>query len=189
MATMRGIVVGNLPSATDYSAEGYEERADLARDTLRKLDGLAATNEDDQLAADFLRERLVADLALHDSGETLRQVRAPFGLTQSIRDSIDLLPRTGDGAWEAITARLAAVPAMLDSWRRGLSTGLDSGFTAARRQALESATHAERLAGRNSAPPTFEPLLAEHGDGPLATELRATADQAHAAYAETAQFL
>jgi len=189
MATMRGIVVGDLPAATDYSSEGYEARADLSRDTLRRLDGLVATNEDDQLAADFLRERLVADLALHESGETLRQVRAPFGLTQNIRDSIDLLPRTGDGAWETIMARLAAVPSMLDSWRRGLSTGLHNELVAARRQALESAQHADRLAGRNSAPPTFEAVVAEHGDGPLASELRAAADQAHAAYAETAKYL
>lgn len=189
MATMRGIVGDGLPAGTDYSPDGYAARADLTRATLSALDGLTVADNDDRLAADYLRERLTADLALYDTGETLRHVRAPFGLTQNVRDSVDLLPRNGEGAWEAIAGRIEAVPEMLASWRTGLSVGLDRGLPAARRQVLESATHAERLAGQNGRPGTFEAVLAEHGDGPLKERLTGVAAGAHAAYAETARYL
>src|SRR5215204_3028402 len=105
-ATMRGVVF-DFVAATDYGPEGVDARAELMRETLRRLETLAPTPvagaptgrdgwlaDDDRVAADYLRERLSADLAQHDTGEMLRLLRAPFGLIQTIRDSVELLPRT-----------------------------------------------------------------------------------------------
>ena len=141
------------------------------------------TSEADRLAAAFLRERLEAQLAWHRAGEPLRQLRAPIGQLSAIRDSVDLLPRDGDESWRNIAARLAAIPAMFASWRASLDAGLDRGLTAARRQAVEAAAAADRYAG------THDALVASYGDGPLAGELAAAAEQAHGGYRELARYL
>ena len=130
------------------------------------------TSEADRLAAAFLRERLEAQLAWHRAGEPLRLLRTPIGQLSAIRDSVDLLPRDGDESWRNIAARLAAIPAMFASWRSSLDAGLDRGLTAARRQAVEAAAAADRYAG------THDALVASYGDGPLAGELAAAAEQA-----------
>ena len=72
---------------------------------------------------------------------------------------------------------------MFASWRASLDVGLGRGLTAARRQAVEAATQADRYAG------THDALVAAYGDGPLAGELTAAADQAYGGYAEIARYL
>lgn len=189
-ATMRGISgVGELPPGTDYGPDGLSARADLVRDVLHRVAQLEPTDRDDRFAAAHLRERLGAELAWYDSGEQFRQLRTPFGLVMSIRNSVDLMPRANDADWAAIAARLRAVPAMLGSWRSGLTVGVERRLVAARRQALEGATQAARYAGLDGAEPTFDGLLASYGDGPLRSELTTAAQAAHAAFAETASYL
>jgi uncharacterized protein (DUF885 family) len=112
-------------------------------------------------------------------------VRAPFGLLQSLRNVVELMPRTGDDDWRAVAARVAAVPRMLADWRSSLSTGASRGLVAARRQALEAAKQARRYADGQS----FHEVVEAYGEGPLRGDLRAAADAAHAGYAETAGWL
>ena len=170
-------------AATDYGPDGYAAREELIASTLAALGAAAVTSEADRLAAAFLRERLEAQLAWHRAGEPLRQLRAPIGQLSAIRDSVDLLPRDGDESWRNIAARLAAIPAMFASWRSSLDAGLDRGLTAARRQAVETAAAADRYAG------THDALVASYGDGPLAGELAAAAEQAYGGYRELARYL
>ncbi|HLV59080.1 MAG TPA: DUF885 domain-containing protein [Natronosporangium sp.] len=184
MATMRG-VAGDFAPGTDYSPDGHSARAQLIRDTLAELATLTPTGDTDRLAADHLRERLEAELALHDLGEHLRSVRAPFGLLQTLRNNVDLMPRGDDEQWRAVVARVAAVPQMLRSWRASLAAGADRGLVAARRQAVEAAAQAQRYADAAS----FDQVVTAYGDGPLRDELAAAAAAAHAAYAETADWL
>jgi uncharacterized protein (DUF885 family) len=181
-ASSRGIAT-SFGAATDYSPDGYAERAGLIRGTLARLDGLAATSEADRRAAGHLRERLEAEHAWHEAGEPLRLLRAHFGLMGNLRDSVDLLPHADDDQWRNVAARLAAIPGMLEGWRASLDTGLRQGLPAARRQALEAATQAERYAG------THDTLVASYGDGPLAGELAKAAAAAHEGYAEAARYL
>ena len=183
-ATMQG-VAGDFPPATDYRPEGYAARAELARDTLRRLDDLTPTNDADQLAAAHLRERLIASLAWYDTGEHLRLLRAPFGMLQSLRNSVDLMPRGDQDRWRAVVARLAAMPQMLAGWRESLAAGIDQGLVAARRQAVEAAGQAQRYADGA----TFQAVADEYGEGPLQAELADAVGKAHAAYAETARWL
>lgn len=184
LATYRG-VVGDFGAGTDYSPEGHAARAEHARETLRRLFTLTPTGDADRLAADHLRERLETSLAWHDLGEPLRGVRAPFGILQSLRNIMDLMPRATPEHWQAVADRMAAMPDMLAGWRESLATGLSRGLRAARRQAIESAAQAQKYADAS----TFGQVPDAYGDGPLRDELLRAAATADAAYAETATWL
>lgn len=170
-------------AATDYGPEGYAARRDLIAATLTDLTKAVVTSQADRLAAVHLRERLETELAWLDAGEALRSLSTPFGRVSSIRDSVDLLPRTGDEAWRNIAARIRAIPEMFLSWRASLDAGLARGLTAARRQALEGAIQAELYVG------THDALVTSYGDGPVAAELAAAAAAANAGYAEIARYM
>jgi uncharacterized protein (DUF885 family) len=206
MATSLGLCEP-FAAATDYGPDGIAARAELIAGTLTALAGTAVTSADDELAAAFLRERLTAEAAWHETGEPLREIRAEFGLIGDIRESVERLPRetadrlpretaeqlprgTADrlpgepaDGWRDTAARLAAVPRMLASWRSALEEGLCQGRPAARRQALATAALADEYAG------THDHLLAEYGDGLLAAGLAAAASQANHGYAEMARYL
>lgn len=188
-ATMRGVVGPDLAPGTDYGPDGQAARAELIRETLHRLSRLEPTGPADTAAAAHLRERLGAELAWYDSGEALRNVRTPFGQLSTIRDSVDLLPRRSTEDWQAVAARLAAIPSMLGSWRTGLRVGIRRGLVAAVRQAVETANQAEKYAGNDGSSPTHETLLQAYGDGPLRSSLETATRSAYAAYVETARFL
>lgn len=183
-AAARGIT-DVFRATTDYSPDGLQARADLVESTLSALAGLPVSAEPDRLAAAFLRERLEALSRWHQSGEPLRDLKAPLGLIAFIRDSPDLLPRASEQDWRNIAARLAGIGAMFGGWRASLDAGLGQGLAAARRQAVAAADQAERY-GRSR---THDALLADYGDGPLRGELAAAADSAYAAYTELARYL
>lgn len=177
-------VTESFGAATDYSPAGYEARADLMSGALSAVDSVPVESERDRLAAADLRERLEAQLALYRTGQSLRDLRTPFGLVASIRDSLDLLPRGGDEDWRNIAARLLAIPEMFTGWRASLDEGVARGMPVARRQAVEGAIQADRYAAG-----THDALVASYGDGPLAAELATAARAAHAGYAEIARYL
>ena len=169
-AGMRGLSSA-FGAATDYGPDGHAARAELIARTLTALGGLPVTSDADRLAALFLRERLRTQAAWHEAGEPLRELRAPIGRVMSVRDSVDLLPRTGDEAWRDIAARLEAVPAMFASWRASLGEGLRLGLPAARRQAIAAAAQAEQYAQAG----THGALIASYGDGPARSCVTAAA--------------
>ncbi|MFC5832829.1 DUF885 family protein [Nonomuraea insulae] len=117
----------DFAAATDCSPDGHAARAELIRCTLAELAGLRVTSEADRHAAGHLWERLEAESAWHASGEPLRMVRGQFGLVNLIRDSVDLLPRGDDDQWRDVAVRLAAVPAMLASWRHPSTSAASPG--------------------------------------------------------------
>jgi uncharacterized protein (DUF885 family) len=183
----RSGLVAAFGAATDYSPDGFAAQRDLIKATLASLDTFQVTSQADRLAAAYLRERLTAQLAWHEAGEYLMSLRTPIGMVASLRDSVDLLPRAGDDAWRNIAARMAAIPDMFGSWRVSLDEGLAKGMSAARRQALECAIQAERYVGTHQA--LVASYVADHGDGPLAAELRAASSAADRGYAEIARYL
>ncbi len=177
-------ITGTFCAATDYGPDGYAARADLMASTLAALGPLPVTSAADRLAATFLRERLEAQLAWQQAGEPLRDLSTPFGRIVVVRDSVDLLPRAGEDAWQNIAARLRAIPEMFSSWRASLEAGLRQGLRAARRQAVEAAVQADLLAAG-----THDALLASYGDGPLAGQLAAAAGAAYQGYREIGRYL
>jgi uncharacterized protein (DUF885 family) len=181
-AGMHG-VTSAFGAATNYGPDGWAARAELISSTLAALGPMSITSDADRLAADFLRERLEAQLAWHRLDEPMRLVRAPIGPISALRDSVDLLPRGGEDDWRNIAARMAAIPDMFASLRASLEVGLGRGLAAARRQAVEAAVAADRCAGSHDA------LVASYGDGPLRAELAAAAARADQGYAEMARYL
>jgi uncharacterized protein (DUF885 family) len=188
-ATVRGIAGTSTGVATDFSPGGVAARHDLVSTTLRRLDALTPTSDDDRLAAVHLRERLQVEHDAHEIGEPFRDLRALFGLLRSLEQSIDLMPRNDDEQWARVAERLAAMPGMLGGWRATLDVGRSRGLYAARRQAVEAAAQARRYAGSDDARPTFDTIIDGYGDGPLAVQLRTGADAANAAFLDLARYL
>ncbi|MBY8883250.1 DUF885 domain-containing protein [Streptomyces sp. PTM05] len=126
----------------DYSPEGLEAVADLARRTLAELDaaeaagpGSPAVSDDaERRCARLLRERLTASLAVHEAGEGLRAVSNLHSPAHAVRESFTLMPTATDADWAVIAGRLRNVPGALAGYRASLEAGLERGLPAGPRQ-------------------------------------------------------
>ncbi|MFE4827898.1 DUF885 domain-containing protein [Streptomyces sp. NPDC056672] len=84
--------------------------------------------------ARLLRERLTAELAMHETGETLRSVSNIFSPVHQIRTALTLTPTADDEDWRVVERRLRALPASLESYRAALTEGLRRGLPGGPRQ-------------------------------------------------------
>ncbi|MFI8520176.1 DUF885 domain-containing protein [Streptomyces sp. NPDC085481] len=120
---------GLLP---DFSPAGQEAVADLARRTLALLDEAerrpGAEDEAERRCARLLRERLAAQLLVHDADEGLCVVSNLRSPAHSVRISFTMLPTDTEEDWTAIASRLRAVPAALEGYRASLALGLERGM-------------------------------------------------------------
>ncbi|MFF3561172.1 DUF885 domain-containing protein [Streptomyces sp. NPDC002574] len=132
-ATYLGVRTGQdrLP---DFSPAGHEAQADLARRTLAALDAAEVPDDDERRCARLLRERLTAELAVHEAGENLRAVSNLHSPVHSVRGVFMLMPMETDEDWAAVAARLRAVPEALAGYRASLEEGLDRKLSAGPRQ-------------------------------------------------------
>lgn len=185
-ATYEG-VAGHDAEPTDYSPDGHDARAEVARETLRRLAALPATTDPDRLAAQHLRERLEATLAWYDAAEHLRALH-PFGVHVGIRGNVELLGKDTAEQWEVVAARLSAVPGMLAGQRASLRAGVGAGPTAARRQVSGAADQLATWAGGQGGVPAHDALVAAAPEA-LRDRMGGSARAAHEAYAETARWL
>ncbi|MFE7210562.1 DUF885 domain-containing protein [Streptomyces sp. NPDC057611] len=113
----------------DTSPAGQQALADLARTTLARLDEAerqpGADSDIERRCARLLRERLTAELAVHDADEGLRTVSNIHSPVHSVREVFTITPSATDEDWAAIAERLRAVPAALSGYRESLALGLD----------------------------------------------------------------
>ncbi|MFB6960118.1 DUF885 domain-containing protein [Streptomyces sp. NPDC056309] len=113
----------------DTSPAGQQALADLARTTLARLDDAerqpGADSDIERRCARLLRERLTAELAVHDADEGLRTVSNIHSPVHSVREVFTITPSATDEDWAAIAERLRAVPAALSGYRESLALGLD----------------------------------------------------------------
>ncbi|MEU8788415.1 DUF885 domain-containing protein [Streptomyces sp. NPDC048643] len=127
---------GRLP---DTSPAGQEAVAELARVTLARLDEAerqpGAESDIERRCGRLLRERLTAELAVHDAGEGLRAVGNLHTPVHSVRQVFTLTPTGTDEDWATVAQRLRAVPAALAGYRESLALGLDRKLYAAPRPA------------------------------------------------------
>ncbi|WP_432126766.1 DUF885 domain-containing protein [Streptomyces sp. bgisy082] len=117
---------GLLP---DFSPAGQRAVADLARRTLARLDGAervpGADGDAERRCARLLRERLTAELAVHEADEGLRTVSNMRSPVHSVRIAFTVMPTESEEDWAAVAARLRAVPAALEGYRSSLALGLE----------------------------------------------------------------
>ncbi|MER7110709.1 DUF885 domain-containing protein [Streptomyces sp. NPDC000229] len=134
---------GLLP---DFSPAGQEEIAQLARDTLARLDEAerlpGARSDAERRCGRLLRERLTAELAVHDAGEGLCTVSNMRSPAHSVRIVFTVMPTGTDDDWAAVAERLRAVPAAIAGYRESLELGLERGLLGGPRA---TATFVEQL--------------------------------------------
>ncbi|WP_377269397.1 DUF885 domain-containing protein [Peterkaempfera sp. SMS 1(5)a] len=121
----------------DLSPDGLAATAALARSTLAELDTAdtaVAADPAEARCARLLRERLTAQLALHDTGEELRAVRNLGSPLHGLRDVFTLMPAAGDADWAVISRRMARLPQALDGYRATLAEGARRGLLSGPRQ-------------------------------------------------------
>ncbi|MCE7079420.1 DUF885 domain-containing protein [Streptomyces sp. ST2-7A] len=173
-------IPGTADRLPDLSPTGLEAVAELNRETLRRLDTaetLPGAEEDtERRCARLLRERLTADLAIHDAGERLREISNLFSPVHEVRQAFTLMPLESEEDWTAVARRLAAVPAALEGYRRTLATGLERELVAAERQVLTVVEQFGEWVGEGSDGGWFADLVAKGPDS-----LRADLDEGAAA--------
>ncbi|MGA8418044.1 MAG: DUF885 domain-containing protein [Candidatus Dormiibacterota bacterium] len=182
---------GHDDEVTDFSPEGVDARADLARRTIRALDSAAVENDADRIAAAVMRDRLDAELEGYQAGAPWRQLSNFDSPLSFIRMAFDLGPGESPDDWERIATRMSKVPDSLDGFTTSLRYGLATGRIAPRRQALVCAEQAATLAGLGDGEtPYFARIAAQSAhDDALGERLRKGARVATDAYAAMARFL
>ncbi|MEU6663946.1 DUF885 domain-containing protein [Streptomyces sp. NPDC046821] len=162
----------------DLSPAGHDAIAELARATLARLDEAerrpGAEEAIERRCGRLLRERLTAELAVHDAEENLRAVTNLGGPIHNVREVFTLTPTETDADWAAVAERLRAVPRTLAGYRETLQLGLDKKLHASPRPTDTFIGQLTEWAGEERG--WFEEFTA---DGPDA--LRAELDAAGAA--------
>ncbi|MGO4749094.1 DUF885 domain-containing protein, partial [Streptomyces sp. 2MCAF27] len=122
----------------DFSPAGQEALADLARTTLDRLGEAearpGADSDIERRCARLLRERLSAELAVHEAREHLRAVSNLHSPLHAVRGVFTVMPTETEDDWAAVAARLRAVPAALEGYRASLAEGLRQELPAGPRQ-------------------------------------------------------
>ncbi|MEU4153107.1 DUF885 domain-containing protein [Streptomyces sp. NPDC026659] len=171
----------------DYSPAGQEAVAELARTTLARLaeaERLPGADSDaERRCARLLRERLTAELAMHDAEEHLRAVGNMHTPGHSVRDVFTLTPAETEEDWAAIVERLRAVPAAYAGYRASLELGLERKLFAAPRPTGVFVEQLTEWADTGEGRGWFEDFAAAGPDA-LRTELDEAARAATASVAE-----
>ncbi len=172
---------GELP---DFSPAGRAAVARLARETLARLDAAeslpGADSDAERRCARLLRERLTAELAVHEADEDLCAVSNIHSPAHSVRDVFSLTPADTDEDWAAIAERLRAVPAALEGYRESLRLGLERGLYGGPRATATMIGQLTTWAGQDGSAAFFEDFAAAGPDA-LRSELDEAAAGATAA--------
>ncbi|WP_370422103.1 DUF885 domain-containing protein [Streptomyces sp. QH1-20] len=117
------------PRLPDFSPAGQEAVADLFRATLSRLadaERLPGAERDvERRCGRLLRERLTAQLAVHEAEEGLRSVSNLSSPLHSVRKIFTVTPTETEEDWAAVAERLRAVPGAFAGYRESLALGLD----------------------------------------------------------------
>ncbi|MEU3215743.1 DUF885 domain-containing protein [Streptomyces sp. NPDC006971] len=170
----------------DFSPAGQEARAELARTTLARLDAAerlpGADTDAERRCGRLLRERLMAELAVHEADEGLRTVSNIHSPAHSIREVFTVTPTETDEDWAAVVDRLRAVPAALEGYRESLALGLERGLYGGPRATATFIGQLDEWAGDDGT--GFFEEFAAAGPAPLRAELDEAAGRAKKSVAE-----
>ncbi|MFJ8667404.1 DUF885 domain-containing protein [Streptomyces sp. NPDC093600] len=164
---------GLLP---DFSPAGQEAVAELARRTLELLDEAerrpGADADAERRCGRLLRERLTAELAVHDADEGLCTVSNMRSPAHSVRMVFTVMPTETAEDWKAVAQRLRAVPAAFEGYRASLELGLERKLLGGPRPTATFVDQLTEWSGADSASPGwFEEFAASRPDS-LDPELR-----------------
>ncbi|MBC7292054.1 MAG: DUF885 domain-containing protein [Actinotalea sp.] len=182
---------------TDLSPAGHRAHADAARAVLAELGAATPQDATDRVTLAAMRERIGLELELHEADEFLGQLNNIASPVQELRDVFDLMPTATPEHWEAVVARLDALPAAAAGFTESLRLAASRGRVAARRQVLACIAQAEQLADPGTSffttfvtGPQAQAALADAPDAPARrTALEHGAAAARSAYAHIATVL
>ncbi|MFE1261401.1 DUF885 domain-containing protein [Streptomyces albogriseolus] len=176
----------------DLSPAGQEAVADLLRATLARLDEAerlpGADSDAERRCARLLRERLTAELAVHEADEHLRAVGNLGTVAHAVREVFTVTPSETEEDWRAIAERLRAVPAALAGYRESLALGLERKLYAGPRPTRTFVGQLGEWADTGEGRGWFEDFAAAGPDA-LRAELDEAARAATAAVAELRDWL
>ncbi|MEO7421728.1 MAG: DUF885 family protein, partial [Ornithinibacter sp.] len=143
-ATYLGVPVGQS-ELDDLSPDGYAHHAQLARDTLGKLDGATAVDAVDAVTLTAMRERLGLTVRTHEAGYDQMELNVIASPMQACRDVFDLMPTATQDDWATIATRLTRIPRALEQYAATLRQSADRGLVTPRRQVTECISQCEDL--------------------------------------------
>ncbi|UOX85027.1 DUF885 domain-containing protein [Amycolatopsis sp. FBCC-B4732] len=189
-ATSYGIT-GHDHRLTDYSADGFAERAGLAARAHAAVAAAEPRDAAERAAQAVFTERLGLELEIHEAGLDVASLNVISSPVQELRMAFDLMPLESEQDWSVVAARIGEVPKALAGVRSGLLAGADAGHVAALRQVSKVAEQCETWAGLKEAKGFFAELVAgaaSQGEA-LKADLAHGARAAEEAFAEFAGFL
>jgi uncharacterized protein (DUF885 family) len=169
-ATFQGLP-GHEDRLTDLSPDGFAERDRLVRAALRAAEAATPVDEREQVARDAFLERLGLQCELYDAHVPQSQISVIESGLHEVRGVFDLMSTDDDEAWGHVDARLAAVPGVLEGYRRTLAQAADEGSVSARRQIVAVAAQVDSWTGQHDffaelvAPATVSAAAREQLDG------------------------
>lgn len=152
----------------DFSPAGQAAVADLIRSTLRKLDAAeqlpGADSDAERRCGRLLRERLTAELAVHEAEEGLRTVSNLHSPAHSIGEVFTITPTGTDEEWAAVAERLRAVPAAQEGYRASLALGLERKLYGGPRATATFIGQLTEWGGESDSPAFFEDFVTSAPD-------------------------
>lgn len=165
----------------DFSPAGQDVAADLIRATLLKLDQAGrqpgADSDEERRCGRLLRERLTAELAVHEAEEGLRTVSNLHSPAHSIIQVFTVTPTGTEEDWAAVVERLRAVPAAFEGYRASLALGLERKLYAGPRATATFIGQLTEWSGDGGSTAFFTDFVAA-GPEALRTELTEAAELA-----------
>jgi len=187
-ATYAGIP-GHEDRLPDLSPEGYDAREQLQRAALADVEALTPTDGREQVAQEAFRERVGLSVERADA----RVDRSEFSVISSalheVRGVFDLMATETTDDWDAIGARLDAIPPALDAYRTTLLEEAAAGRLSPKRQYVEVATQLRQWTGQEGAAGDFFKNLAGRAPEQVRSSVEAAAARASEAHAEFGTFL
>src|ERR1035437_8938338 len=188
-----GTEIGDAASSSrlpDFSPAGLAAREALVSGTLLQLGSAPRDGDAERRGRTVLAEALEAQRDRRRIGEPFRRLRNYDAPLDEIRVGFDLMPTGAADDWDAVVARMRAVPEAVAGVEATRREGLARGLPAARRQA--AVVGAQALAwGGLSGDGYFTRLLAGAPQLPAAlhADAQAAATAAETALAHHAEFL
>jgi uncharacterized protein (DUF885 family) len=182
-------IAGHDEDLDDFSPSGWRAQSDLRTATLRALAHATATDDIDKVTLAAMAERLGLAEETYAAGLDEMSLNVLASPLQAIRDVFDLMPTETDAHLASFAARLARIPAALESYVESLRAAASRGLVSPRRQ-VEAC--ADQCVDLTAADGYFANVLVAHAGNAAEADshrLRAAVAEASSAYARMGDFL
>jgi uncharacterized protein (DUF885 family) len=186
-ATYMGIAA-HESDLTDYSPDGYRERADLAAKARREVEAFEPADESEHAAKAHFLERVGLEVEQYEAGLEVGHVNVISSPVQELRMVFDLMSAETAEDWAVIAERMAKVPEVVAGMRASMLDAAARDALCARRQITKVAEQCEIWSGPEGFFTTFV-AGAQAVDGAPHAQLAAAAAAAAESYGELARFM